>query len=196
MQNTGNRLVLLGGQGVAQAAVTTQSPVALDQSRPHYTHRQILEIMAGLMMAMLTAMISTSVVSTALPTIVGDLGGQDQLAWVASAALLTMTASTPLWGKLSDLFGRKLMFQTALGIFVAGSMAAGLSQNIGFLIAARAVQGLGVGGLSSLTQVILGDIVEPRERGRYSGFVGAVFGVSTVAGPLLGGFIVDTDGLG
>jgi EmrB/QacA subfamily drug resistance transporter len=162
----------------------------------HYTHRQILKIMTGLLMALLTSMISTSVVSTALPTIVGDLGGQDQLAWVASAALLTMTASTPLWGKLSDLFGRKLMFQTALIVFVAGSIAAGLSQNIGWLIAARAVQGLGTGGLSALTQVILGDIVEPRERGRYSGFVGAVFGVSTVAGPLLGGFIVDTSWLG
>ena len=161
-----------------------------------YTHRQILKILTGLLMALLTSMISTSVVSTALPTIVGDLGGQDQLAWVAGAALLTMTASTPLWGKLSDLFGRKLMFQTSLGVFVAGSMAAGLSQNIGFLIAARAVQGLGVGGLSALTQVILGDIVEARERGRYSGFVGAVFGFSTVAGPLLGGFIVDTSWLG
>lgn len=181
---------------MAQAGVTTQSPVALDQSRPHYTHRQILEIMAGLMMAMLTAMISTSVVSTALPTIVGDLGGQDQLSWVASASLLTMTASTPLWGKLSDIFGRKLMFQGALTIFVLASVGAGLSQSIGQLIAARAFQGLGVGGLSALAQVILGDVVDPRQRGRYAGFMGAVFGVATVAGPLLGGFIVDTDGLG
>ncbi|WP_307797011.1 MFS transporter [Actinomadura barringtoniae] len=176
--------------------MTTQSPVALDQSRPHYTHRQILEIMAGLMMAMLTAMISTSVVSTALPTIVGDLGGQDQLSWVASASLLTMTASTPLWGKLSDIFGRKLMFQGALTLFVLASVGAGLSQSIGQLIAARAFQGLGVGGLSALAQVILGDVVDPRQRGRYAGFMGAVFGVATVAGPLLGGFIVDTDGLG
>ncbi|WP_051108924.1 MDR family MFS transporter [Actinomadura flavalba] len=163
---------------------------------PQYTHRQILEILSGLMMAMLTAMISTSVVGTALPTIVGDLGGQDQLAWVASAALLTMTASTPLWGKLSDLFGRKLVFQSALLLFVVASMAAGLSQDIGQLIAARAFQGLGVGGLSALAQVILGDIVPPRDRGRYAGFMGAVFGVSTVTGPLLGGFIVDTEALG
>lgn len=148
------------------------------------------------MMAMLTAMISTSVVSTALPTIVGDLGGQDQLSWVASASLLTMTASTPLWGKLSDIFGRKLTFQSALLLFVVASVGAGLSQNVGQLIAARAFQGLGVGGLSALAQVILGDVVEPRERGRYSGYMGAVFGVATVAGPLLGGFIVDTDGLG
>ncbi|MES9602342.1 MFS transporter [Actinomadura sp. NPDC000929] len=181
---------------MAQASVASHGPAAPEQARPQYTHRQILEILAGLMMAMLTSMISTSVVATALPTIVGDLGGQDKLSWVASASLLTMTASTPLWGKLSDIAGRKLMFQTALVIFVAASVGAGLSQNIGQLIAARAFQGLGVGGLSALAQVILGDVVEPRQRGRYAGFMGAVFGVSTVAGPLLGGFIVDADSLG
>ncbi|NBE91904.1 MFS transporter [Nonomuraea sp. KC401] len=152
--------------------------------------------MSGLMLAMLTSMISTSVVGTALPTIVGELGGQDQYSWVASATMLTMTVSTPLWGKLSDLFGRKLLFQTALGLFVAASVVAGMSQDMGQLIAARAAQGLGVGGLSALSQVILGDIVSPRERGRYSGYMGAVFGISTVAGPLLGGFIVDADWLG
>ncbi|MFI0352471.1 MFS transporter [Actinomadura sp. 9N407] len=177
----------------AAAPPVTPAP---EQARPIYTHRQILKILAGLMMAMMTSMISTSVVGTALPTIVGDLGGQEQLAWVASASLLTMTASTPLWGKLSDLFGRKLMFQSALIIFVLASVAAGLSQDIGQLIAARTFQGLGVGGLSALAQVIIGDVVEPRQRGRYAGFMGAVFGVSTVAGPLLGGFIVDADGLG
>ncbi|SDK75366.1 drug resistance transporter, EmrB/QacA subfamily [Nonomuraea jiangxiensis] len=165
-------------------------------TRRQYSHREILEVMSGLMLAMLTSMISTSVVGTALPTIVGELGGQDQYSWVASATMLTMTVSTPLWGKLSDVFGRKLLFQTALGLFVAASLVAGLSQNMGELIAARAVQGLGVGGLSALAQVILGDIVSPRERGRYSGYMGAVFGISTVAGPLLGGFIVDTDWLG
>jgi EmrB/QacA subfamily drug resistance transporter len=170
--------------------------MAPEQARPQYTHRQILEILSGLMMALLTSMISSTVVSTALPTIVGDLGGQNQLSWVASATLLTMTASTPLWGKVSDIIGRKLSFQTALLIFVVASVAGGLSQNIGMLIAARAVQGLGAGGLSALAQVILGDIVEPRQRGRYSGYIGAVFGVATVAGPLLGGFIVDADGLG
>ncbi|WP_372509204.1 MFS transporter [Actinomadura madurae] len=176
--------------------MASHGPVTPEQARPQYTHRQILEILAGLMMAMLTSMLSTSVVATALPTIVGDLGGQDKLSWVASAALLTMTASTPLWGKLSDIAGRKLMFQTALLLFVVASVGAGLSQNIGQLIAARAFQGLGVGGLSALAQVILGDVVEPRQRGRYAGYMGAVFGVATVAGPLLGGFIVDADGLG
>ncbi|WP_327088377.1 MFS transporter [Nonomuraea sp. NBC_01738] len=175
--------------------MVTQTQAAAP-ARRQYSHREILEVMAGLMLAMLTSMISTSVVGTALPTIVGELGGQDQYSWVASATMLTMTVSTPLWGKLSDLFGRKLLFQTSLVLFVAASMAAGLSQDMGQLIAARAVQGLGVGGLSALSQVILGDIVSPRERGRYSGYMGAVFGLSTVAGPLLGGFIVDTDWLG
>ncbi|GLW11859.1 MFS transporter [Microtetraspora sp. NBRC 13810] len=158
---------------------------------PRFTHRQVLRIMAGLMLAMLTSMISTSVVSTALPTIVGTLGGQDQLAWVASATLLTTTASMPLWGKLSDLYGRKFMFQAALAVFTLASVGAGFAQDMAQLIALRALQGVGIGGLQALPQIILGDVVEPRERGRYSGFVGAVFGVSTVAGPLLGGFIVD-----
>lgn len=175
--------------------MVTQAQAASPAKR-HYSHREILEVMSGLMLAMLTSMISTSVVGTALPTIVGELGGQDQYSWVASATMLTMTVSTPLWGKLSDVFGRKLLFQTALGLFVAASLVAGLSQNMGQLIAARAIQGLGVGGLSALAQVILGDIVSPRERGRYSGYMGAVFGISTVAGPLLGGFIVDADWLG
>ncbi len=174
----------------------TPALTLLDAPQRTYTHRQVLEILSGLLLALMTSMLSTSVVGTALPTIVGDLGGQEQLSWVASATLLTMTVSTPLWGKLSDIFGRKRLFQIALGLFVAASVVAGLSQNIGMLIAARAVQGLGTGGLSALTQVILGDIVPPRERGRYSGYVGAVFGISTVAGPLLGGFIVDTDWLG
>lgn len=161
------------------------------EAAPRFTHKQVLEILAGLMLAMLTSMIATSVVGTALPTIVGTLGGQDQLAWVASATLLTMTASTPLWGKLSDLYGRKFMFQVSLVVFTVSSIAAGFSQDMGQLIAARAVQGIGAGGLAALPQIILGDVVEPRERGRYSGYMGAVFGVSTVAGPLLGGFIVD-----
>lgn len=161
---------------------------------PRYTHRQILEILGGLMLAMLTSMLSSTVVSTALPTIVGDLGGQEHYSWVASAMLLTLTASTPLWGKVSDILGRKAMFNTALAIFVGSSMLAGFSQNMWMLIAARAIQGIGAGGLSTLTQTILGDVVEPRERGRYSGYLGAVFGVATVAGPLVGGFLVDSWG--
>src|SRR3954451_21634565 len=173
----------------------TVSPAPAVQ-RDGYSHREVVEILSALMLALLTAMISTTVISTALPTIVGAMGGQDKLSWVASAAVLTMTVSTPLWGKLSDLFGRKLMFQSALVAFVGGSLLAGFAPTIGELIAGRAIQGLGAGGMYSLTQVILGDIVEPRERGRYAGYTGAVFGVATVAGPLLGGFIVDTGRLG
>jgi len=161
-----------------------------------YTHRQVLKILSGLLMAMITAVISTSVTTIALPTIMGELGGQEQLAWVASAPLLAMTASTPLWGRLSDIFGRKRMYQTALLLFTASSIAAGLSQNVGQLIAFRALQGMGAGGAMALTQVILGDIVEPRQRGRYSGYLGAAYGLSTVTAPLLGGFLVDAPRLG
>jgi EmrB/QacA subfamily drug resistance transporter len=166
------------------------------QTGTGYTHRQVLEILSGLIMAMVTSMLSNSVIATSLPTIIGELGGQEQLAWVASAPLLTMTAATPLWGRLSDIFGRKLMFQTAVVVFGVASIAAGLSQDIGQLIAARALQGLGAGGVMALTQVILGDVVEPRERGRYSGYIGGAFGVSMLAGPLVGGFLVDAPRLG
>nr|WP_169552590.1 MDR family MFS transporter [Nocardiopsis halotolerans] len=148
--------------------------------------------MVGLVLAMLTSMLTNSIVGTALPTIMGELGGQDRLAWVATAALLTMTASTPVWGKLSDIWGRKLLFQLALLVFIVASVAAGLAQDINWLIAARALQGLGVGGLATLPNIILGDVVTPRERGRYSGLIGMVFGVSTVLGPLVGGFLVDS----
>lgn len=148
--------------------------------------------MVGLVLAMLTSMLTNSIIGTALPTIMGELGGQDRLAWVATAALLTMTASTPVWGKLSDLWGRKLLFQIALGVFIVASLAAGFAQDINWLIAARALQGLGVGGLATLPNIILGDVVSPRERGRYSGLIGMVFGVSTVLGPLVGGFLVDS----
>jgi EmrB/QacA subfamily drug resistance transporter len=141
---------------------------------------------------MLVAALSQTVVATALPTIVGELGGQDKLAWVVSAALLTSTASTPIWGKLSDLYGRKLLFQCAIGVFLAGSALSGFAQGIEELIAFRAVQGVGIGGLMALSQAIIGDIVAPRQRGRYQGYVGSVFAIATVAGPLIGGFLVDT----
>lgn len=158
------------------------------------SHREILTVMSGLMLGMLVAALSQTVVATALPTIVGELGGQDQLAWVVSATLLTSTASTPLWGKLSDLYGRRPLFQAAIVVFLVGSVLAGLSQTMGQLIAFRAVQGLGVGGLMALSQAIIGDIVSPRERGRYQGYMGSVFGLSSVGGPLIGGFLVDGPG--
>lgn len=158
------------------------------------THREILVVMSGLMLGMLVAALGQTVVATALPTIVGELGGQDQLAWVVSATLLTSTASTPLWGKLSDLYGRRPLFQAAIVVFLVGSVLCGLSQSMGQLIAFRAVQGLGIGGLMALSQAIIGDIVSPRERGRYQGYMGSVFGLASVGGPLIGGFLVDGPG--
>jgi EmrB/QacA subfamily drug resistance transporter len=151
-----------------------------------------MTVLAGLMLGMLVAALSQTVVATALPTIVGELGGQDKLAWVVSAALLTTTASTPIWGKLGDLYGRKLLYQCAIGVFLAGSALSGFAQGIEELIAFRAVQGLGIGGLMALTQAIIGDVVAPRQRGRYQGYMGSVIAIATVAGPLIGGFLVDT----
>ncbi len=165
--------------------------MSTDAPMPALTHRQIMTVLAGLMLGMFVAALSQTVVATALPTIVGELGGQDKLAWVVSATLLTATASTPIWGKLSDLYGRKLLFQTAIGVFLIGSALSGLAQGIEELIAFRAVQGLGIGGLMALSQAIIGDIVAPRERGRYQGYIGSVFGLATVTGPLIGGFLVD-----
>lgn len=124
-------------------------------------HREILVVMSGLMLGTLVAALGQTVVATALPTIVGELGGQDRLAWVVSATLLTSTASTPLWGKLSDLYGRRPLFQAAIVVFLAGSVLCGLSQSMGQLIAFRAIQGLGIGGLMALSQAIIGDIVSP-----------------------------------
>lgn len=159
------------------------------------SHREILRAMTGLMAALFTAMISSTIVATALPTIIGDLGGtQRQYTWVITASLLATTVSTPIWGKLSDLFSKKALVQSAIIVFVLGSIAAGMSQSVPFLIACRVVQGLGMGGLTALAQSIMGTIVSPRERGRYSGYMGAVMAVSTVSGPLLGGVLVDSLG--
>src|SRR5436189_738835 len=143
------------------------------------------------MLGMFLAALDQTIVSTALPTIVGDLGGLDHLSWVVTSYLLASTISTPLYGKLGDMRGRKPVFQAAILIFLAGSMLAGLSQSMTQLIAFRALQGIGAGGLMVGAQAIIGDIVPPRERGRYLGLIGSVFGVAAVAGPLLGGFFVD-----
>ena len=170
----------------------TGSPESTPQEKmPVLTHRQILTVLTGLMLGMLVAALSQTIVATALPTIVGELGGQEQLAWVVSGALLASTASTPIWGKLSDLYGRKIMYQSAIAIFLLTSLACGFSQNMAQLIGFRALQGVGMGGLMALSQAIIGDVVSPRERGRYQGYMGSVFGLATVAGPLLGGFLVE-----
>jgi EmrB/QacA subfamily drug resistance transporter len=153
--------------------------------------RRLQVVFGALMLAMLIAALDQTIVSTALPTIVGDLGGLTQLSWVVTAYILTSTISTPLYGKIGDLYGRKRIFQGAIVIFLVGSMLCGLSQNMAELIGFRALQGIGAGGLFVGSQAIIGDIVSPRERGRYMGYFGAVFGLATVAGPLLGGFLVD-----
>ncbi|QEV18966.1 MFS transporter [Streptomyces alboniger] len=161
------------------------------------THRQIMEALSGLLLGMFVAILSSTIVSNALPEIIGDLGGgQSAYTWVVTASLLAMTATTPLWGKLSDLFSKKALVQIALIIYVGGSVVAGLSQSAGMLIACRVVQGIGVGGLSALAQIVMAAMISPRERGRYSGYLGATFAVATVGGPLLGGVITDTSWLG
>jgi EmrB/QacA subfamily drug resistance transporter len=169
---------------------TTAPESAADPSTA-LSHRQVLIIFSGLMLGMLLAALDQTIVATALPTIVGDLHGLNHLSWVVTAYLLTTTLSTPLYGKISDLYGRKKIFQVAIVIFLIGSALSGLAQNMDQLIAFRAVQGLGGGGLMALAMAIIGDIVSPRERGRYQGYFGGVFAFASIGGPLAGGFFVD-----
>ncbi|MCU1492418.1 MAG: putative integral rane multidrug-efflux transport protein [Acidimicrobiaceae bacterium] len=159
---------------------------------PAIAHRRILLIIGALMLGMLLAALDQTIVSTALPTIAADLHGASHLSWIVVAYLLASTVSTPLWGKLGDLYGRKAFFQSAILIFLAGSVLSGLSQSMIELIACRAIQGLGAGGLMVGAQAIVGDVVPPRDRGRYQGLFGAVFGLASVIGPLLGGVFVES----
>jgi EmrB/QacA subfamily drug resistance transporter len=159
------------------------------------THKEIVEVLIGLMSALFVAIVSATIVSTALPTIIADLDGtQTQYTWVVTASLLAMTVTSPIWSKLSDLYNKKVLVQLAIVIFLVGSLAAGAVQNVPELLAARAVQGLGMGGLVSLAQSIIGSIIPPRQRGRYSGYLAATMAVGTVSGPLLGGVVVDAAG--
>jgi EmrB/QacA subfamily drug resistance transporter len=180
----------------AATGAATTGPVQPDEAPgPSYlSHRQIIVVLFGVMAGMLLFALDQGIVGTALPRIVSELGGLDRLSWVVTAYLLTSTASTPLWGKISDLYGRRLIFQVAIVIFLLGSALSGLSQNMGQLIGFRALQGAGGGGLFAIALSIIGDVIPPRERGRYQGYFGAVFGVSSVAGPLLGGWLTDGPG--
>ena len=159
------------------------------------THRQVLESLSGLLAGLFVAVLASTVVSTSLPKIISDLkGDQTAYTWVVVSTLLATTVSTPIWGKLADLFNRKLLVQLAIVIFVLGSALAGFSQNTDTLIVWRVLQGLGAGGVISLVQVLISDIISPRERGRYVGLLGAVIAVGTAGGPLLGGVITDSIG--
>ncbi|WP_153547742.1 MFS transporter [Streptomyces sp. RB17] len=161
------------------------------------THAQIMRALSGLLLGLFCAILSSTVVTNALPRIISDLGGgQSAYTWVVTSSLLAVTASTPLWGKLADLFSKKILIQSSLMIYVIGSLVAGFAHNPATLITARVIQGLGGGGLSALSQVVLAAMISPRERGRYSGYLGATFAVATVGGPLLGGVITDTGWLG
>jgi EmrB/QacA subfamily drug resistance transporter len=163
------------------------------EPHPAMSHRQIMEALTGLLAAFFTAILSSTIVANALPTIMSELKGtQTDFAWVITAALLANAATTPIWGKLADLFNKKVLVQLSIVVFVAGSVMAGLSETIPLLLTARVIQGVAMGGLTALAQAIIGSMIPPRDRGKYSGYMGGVMAVGTAGGPLLGGFIVDS----
>ncbi|HEV2529980.1 MAG TPA: MDR family MFS transporter [Thermomicrobiales bacterium] len=176
------------------AVANNQGGVDFDESPTYLPHDQIMKVMAGILAGVFLGALDQSVVGTALPRITSELGGLNHLSWVVTAYLLTSTAVTPLWGKISDLYGRRLIFQISIGIFIIGSLLCGVAQDMFQLIVFRAIQGIGGGGLFALGLAIIGDIIPPRDRGKYGGLFGAVFGVSSIAGPLLGGFFTDGPG--
>jgi EmrB/QacA subfamily drug resistance transporter len=170
------------------ASQTIDHPDGIAAQAQPLGHRQVMVVFSGLLMVMLLAALDSTIVSTALPTIVGELGGLEHLAWVVTGYLLAQTIVTPIYGKLGDLYGRKIILQSAVVLFLAGSVLCGLSRTMMQLILFRAIQGLGGGGLMVTSQAVVGDIIPPRDRGRYQGIFGAVFGIASIAGPLLGGY--------
>ena len=180
---------------VAAAAGSAVDSTSAEPVAPVMTHRQVLEALSGLLLGMFVSILATTVVSTSLPRIISDLNGdQTAFTWVVTSTLLATTVSTPIWGKLADIFNRKVLIQLSLVLFVVGSGLAGFSQDTSTLILFRVFQGLGAGGLTALSQIIMADIISPRERGRYMGLFGAVMAVGTVSGPLIGGLLTDTVG--
>jgi EmrB/QacA subfamily drug resistance transporter len=178
-------------------AVGAPVDTAPAEQQGQMTHQEILSALSGMLLAMFVAFLSSTVVANALPTIITELrGSQSQYTWVITATLLSSTASTPIWGKLADLFSKKLLIQLSIVVFIAGSMLAGSAASVETLIAWRVLQGLGLGGLQALVQIAMAAMISPRERGRYSGLLGGVMAVATVGGPLLGGLLVDTSWLG
>ncbi|MDN5632444.1 MFS transporter [Kocuria sp.] len=175
----------------------TQDPgrPALAARTPDQEHRDVLRALTGILAAFFMAMVTLTIIGTALPVIMADLGGdQTALSWTVTGTLLANAVTTPVWGKLADLFDKKKLLLGAIAIFVVGSAVAGLAGSITMLVVARVIQGVGMGGLTALSQTILGAIIAPRERGRYAGYMGAVMAVATSVGPLLGGLIVDAFG--
>ncbi|MGA2088020.1 MAG: MFS transporter, partial [Stellaceae bacterium] len=164
---------------------------AAAQPAPQFSHREILEILSGALLGLLLAALDQTVVVTALPAIAGDLNGLQHLSWIVTAYLLTSTASTPIYGKLSDLYGRRMMLLIGIGIFVAASAFCALAQSMGQLIAARALQGVGGGALISMSQAIIADVISPRERGRYQVYMSGVWALASLGGPVMGGLFVE-----
>ncbi|BCY14734.1 MDR family MFS transporter [Actinoplanes sp. L3-i22] len=177
----------------------TAVPVPTDtaEATGRMTHREVVQALSGLMLGMFVSILASTVVANALPKIIASLGGsQSVYTWIVTTELLAMTATVPLWGKMADLYSKKLLIQLSLGLFVLGSLIAGLAPNVEVLLVSRIAQGVGAGGMSALAMIVMAAMIPPRELGRYSGLFGAVFGVATIAGPLIGGVLVDTSWLG